>query len=162
MARIGMSGKNWRGSKSVLISWAISMGIVASPAVWAQTDEVLAEERRAQVSTEELTPVTENEERPTGFTPRLALSANFSWVHSDNVVGALDGHNITLGYIVSGGNIFLSENRLHEWQTALLWQLGLVRTPAFDDFIKNTDLIDFRTAYLYHLPSVKWLGRFSI
>ncbi|MCP4199101.1 MAG: hypothetical protein GY762_18305, partial [Proteobacteria bacterium] len=48
----------------------------------------------------------------------------------------------------------------HEWDTSIFWQLGFSKTPAIDLLLKSVDTIDFRTAYLYHIPKVPWLGPF--
>ena len=97
----------------------------------------------------------------TGWHPRLKLNGNFALGHSKNVPGNTDGASVQFGALLNGTADYLSTNENHEWTNALLWDLGYTQTPAVKSvWIKSMDRLEFKTAYLYHLPRVKWLGPF--
>jgi len=100
-------------------------------------------------------------EMETGWKPLLKASGNFSLGHNQNVAGNPDGVNLSFGYLINGGLLFLNESKEHEWQNNLAWQLGYMRTPIIDQLIKNADSIDFKSSYLYHIPAVTWMGPFA-
>jgi len=143
-------------------SFAAAAGLLVAGALLLAPDAARAQEPAlgaADLLPEDLTPLGEFEVG-TGWTRLLKASGNLAMAHNRNVVGSVDGTNLTLGYLINGGLAYLNETREHEWQNSLDWQLSYTRTPAFDLFLKNIDALDFQTAYLYHIPSAPWLGPF--
>ncbi len=104
---------------------------------------------------------TVEEGRKPGWSPSLKASANVAFNHNRSVVGNADGQTWTLGTLVNGGLGFLSDNRHHELALDLNWNLGYTRTPIVDRFVKSQDELNLEAAYLYHFPSVEWLGAFA-
>ena len=95
-----------------------------------------------------------------GWHPLLVLSGNFALGQTKNVPGTADGVIYNFGYLLNSGIGYLSDNREHEWLNTLKMQLGFSRTAVVDAVVKSLDTIDFKTSYLYHLPSVPWMGPF--
>jgi len=95
-----------------------------------------------------------------GWHPLLKASGNFALAQTSNVPGAPDGVTLSLGYLINAGLGYVSDNKKHEWSNTLNMQLQYTRTPVVDAFTKNLDSIDLRSAYLYHIPKVPWLGPF--
>lgn len=95
-----------------------------------------------------------------GWHPLLVLSGNFALGQTKNVPGTANGVIYNFGYLLNSGIGYLSDNREHEWLNSLKMQLGFSRTEVADAVVKSLDAIDFKTSYLYHLPSVPWLGPF--
>ena len=96
----------------------------------------------------------------TGWHPQLRLSGNFALAKNRNVPGAIEGSVLNFGYMLNGAADYLSYDQKHEWLSSLNMNLGFSRTEALGLVTKNLDTIDFKTSYLFHIPSVKWLGPF--
>ena len=105
-------------------------------------------------------PAPPAEGTPTGWHPMLKAAANVSFSHNNNVVGNVDGANWNIGSMINGGLGYLSPGG-HSWENTLKWQLTYAQTPTFDRLIKSVDALDFFSTYLYHLPSLKWLGPYA-
>ena len=95
-----------------------------------------------------------------GWHPRLKFNGNFALGHSENVPGNNNGTSVQLGTMLNATADYLGSRKNHEWTNSLLWELGYSKTPVVDVWIKSIDQIDFRTAYLYHLPKLQWAGPF--
>lgn len=122
------------------------------------TSAALAQESGPKVIPEKAEGVTVADK--TGWNPYLKLNANFALGQSKNSPGAPDGVSLQLGYIINAKLDYLSPTKRHEWATGLGLELAFTRTPVVDTFIKSVDKIDFRSAYLFHIPKVPWLGPF--
>ncbi len=81
----------------------------------------------------------------------------FSFSDTQKVVGQLDGTTINLGVKVDG-HIDVIQNE-HEWRNSVLINAGMTKTPAIPEFIKNTDLLQIESIYLYHVRP--WIGPFA-
>lgn len=95
-----------------------------------------------------------------GWKPLLKVSANLAFGHSDNVVGMVDGATWTMGLLLNSGLSYQSESG-HEWANTLNYQISFNKTPLLEDFVKNIDVFDFTSSYLYHIPGVTWFGPFA-
>ena len=100
------------------------------------------------------------EGRKAGWHPMLKASFTLAFNDNKNVVGVDEGSSYNTGLIINGGLDYLSEGG-HLWANALKWQLNYTQTPIIDKFYKSLDLFDFNSAYLYKLPSIKWLGPYA-
>ena len=96
----------------------------------------------------------------TGWHPHLKVAGNMALGQSKNTPGTPDGVSLQLGYIIGANLDYLSPSQKHEWANALGLELAYTRTPVVDAFVKSVDRIDFRSAYLFHIPRVPWLGPF--
>lgn len=101
----------------------------------------------------------EKAEEPDGWTFRLEVGSNVSVSSASNVVGSVEGTTYQIGFLVNG------EARLkagqHEWNNTLALNHQQTKTPSIDPFVKTADNLELRSMYLYHLPSVPWLGPFA-
>jgi hypothetical protein len=95
-----------------------------------------------------------------GWHPLLKTSGTLSYANSRDVVGQADGSTWNLGYILSGQLIYLSKDG-HEWKNDLGWMLNFVKTPLVDKFSKSLDNFEISSAYMYHIPKVKWIGPYG-
>ncbi len=101
----------------------------------------------------------EAEKRPEGWSYKLNLGFNFSLSHSSNVVGVEDGSTISVGGALDGEANFKSGQ--HEVLNRLGIQHTQSKNPAIDEFVKTVDNLEFRSMYMYSLPSIPWLGPFA-
>ncbi|MFO8071162.1 MAG: DUF3078 domain-containing protein [Polyangia bacterium] len=138
---------------------ALAVGVSAAGAAAAQEDE--APEGAPDLIPKDVVDTESDEEVEAGWHPTLRVSGNLALGHNKGVVGSPDGTNLTLGYMINGKVDYMDESLQHEWKNKLLWQLGYTRTPAFDTMIKNSDVLDLKSAYLYHIPDLSWLGPFA-
>jgi len=95
-----------------------------------------------------------------GWQGGLKLNGTFALAQSSGVPGTTDGVNISLGYLLNSDVGYLSKGGTHEWANALSLELGYTRSSTLEKFVKSLDRIDFRTAYLYHIPAIPWFGPF--
>ncbi len=131
----------------------VLMTLLASGAAHAQEKgAVLADEKVVKV-------VTGEEKKPDGWTLGMELGANFSFSNSSRVVGQPDGSTIQLG-VVFGANADLRVGQ-HEWQNKLAFNNTWSQSPQIDTFLKTVDNLELRSAYLYSLKSVPWLGPYA-
>ncbi len=100
-------------------------------------------------------------EKPTGFNPRLAVSASLNFNHANNVVGVDNGLTFNGGFLLDGGFYYLGEKRQHEWITSMTWGMGYTRTPTLPVFFKSLDALNVETMYLWHTPKAPWFGPFA-
>lgn len=138
---------------------ALAAGVLAAGAAAAQEDE--APEGAPDLIPEDVVGTESDEEVEAGWHPMLKASGNLALGHNKSVVGNPDGTNLTLGYLINGKADYMDDTLQHEWKNKLLWQLGYTRTPTIDLMVKSADVLDVKTAYLYHLPSAPWLGPFA-
>ncbi len=95
-----------------------------------------------------------------GWHPMLKASLTLAFSDNQKVVGVDEGSSYNTGLIINGGLEFLSEGG-HLWTNSLKWQLNYTQTPVIDKFYKSLDQFDFNSAYLYKIPSIKWLGPYA-
>jgi hypothetical protein len=93
-----------------------------------------------------------------GWQLRLMVGATGSYNHSRKVVGSVDGAMIQLGLLLDGGADLVHGQ--HIWENALAIKQTQTRTPQIEPFIKSADELTLKTTYIYHLPSIDWLGPF--
>jgi len=124
----------------------------------AQDEEAPVE---SKVNIQGVDVTSDVDEKETGWDPLLKASGNFSLGHNQNMPGNPDGLSMSLGYLINGGMDYLNDTREHEWMNTLMWQLGYAQTPAIEKFVKNMDMIDLKSSYLYHIPSISWMGPFA-
>lgn len=105
-------------------------------------------------------PEAPAEEKALGWDPMLKMSGSIAFSHNRKVVGNPDGANWNLGLLLNSGLDFLNEGG-HSWINTLKWQLNYTQTSVIDRFIKSLDALEFTSTYLYHIPSIKWLGPFA-
>jgi hypothetical protein len=114
--------------------------------------------------TKQGTLVIKNEgesKRPPGFTPGLAIGAQFQVADSRAVVGQADGTSVTLGSAIDG--VLEFNQGPHEWRSMVVAGVGVSRTPAVERFIKTRDSLEAETIYLYHvLPAFGPFGRVAM
>ena len=97
----------------------------------------------------------ENESNP-GWHVQLDLGASVSLSGNDNVVGQPDGLSWTLGANVGVAGGY--RKGPHDWLNKLGIQLQFSNTPPLEEFIKSTDLFEFRSTYYYR--ALDWVGPF--
>lgn len=94
-----------------------------------------------------------------GWKKKIDLGASFSVSQNSNVVGSSDGTSLALGATVKTTFDWVRGN--HEWLNAFNVQEIFSYTSSIDEFVKTTDDVNLRSAYLYHLSSLPWLGPFG-
>ena len=94
-----------------------------------------------------------------GWSRKARIGGTFSYSHSDNFVGALDGSTFQAGFMTDA--TFNLNNDRSSWENILKIQLTQSRTPAISDFIKSLDNFDFQTTYYYRLKDPSWIGPFA-
>ena len=129
---------------------AIAIGFIG-----AMTGSALADDP-PDVTPEDVEKKMEAKKKPDGWTYGLKLGANFSFGHSSNVVGTMDGINIQLGALLDGFVRLVSGP--HEWMAGLTFKHSQTKTPALDSFVKSADSFGVKTLYLYRIPSLQWMG----
>lgn len=98
----------------------------------------------------------EDEERQ-GFDGLLSIGANLNFTSNSNVVGQVDGYSTLFGLSLKGGLDYLYKK--HEVRNTLSIQESFARTPVIDEFVKNSDVVEFESLYNYFF--LKWLGAFG-
>lgn len=106
--------------------------------------------------TEKMTAVPDTAQ---GWSRKARIGGTFSYSHSDNFVGALDGSTFQAGF-VTDATFNLNRDR-SSWENILKIQLTQSRTPAISDFIKSLDNFDFQTTYYFRLKDPSWIGPFA-
>lgn len=96
---------------------------------------------------------------PDGWTLKVELGLNGALTNTANVVGADDGNTVQFGIAVKGQAALRAGD--HEWRNELAIAHAQTQTPALPVFVKGTDQLDVSSMYLYHIPSIPWLGPFA-
>ncbi|MCA9546629.1 MAG: hypothetical protein KC613_19625 [Myxococcales bacterium] len=131
----------------------VMAGLLAAGAASAQEKgQIVADENIAKA-------VTGENKKPDGWDIGAELGATFSFSNSNRVVGQPDGSTIQLG-VLFGANADLRAGQ-HEWQNSLTFNNTWSQSPQIDSFLKTVDNLELRTAYLYSLKSVPWLGPYA-
>jgi hypothetical protein len=94
-----------------------------------------------------------------GWKKKIDLGASFSLSQNSNVVGSTDGTSLAMGATVKSAFDWARGN--HEWLNKFNVQEIFTYTSSLEEFVKTTDEIKLRSAYLYHISSIPWLGPFG-
>ncbi len=110
-------------------------------------------------STTEFVPEEKQQksEDPEGVDGMLSISANFNLVSNNNVVGQPNGFSTLFGLGLTGGVDYISGK--HELRNTLRINESWARTPAIEQFVKNTDNLELESLYNYFVA--KWTGAFA-
>jgi len=118
----------------------------------------------AQVVSDDVTEIVPDgaiksldDESRKGFDGMLSISANLNLASNSNVVGQDDGFSTLFGLSLVGGLDYLYKR--HEVRNTLKISESWARTPVLDEFIKNTDVLEFESLYNYFL--LDWAGLFG-
>lgn len=135
----------------VVALWAVLAGVPASEA---------QDTRQVSEAPKDVTEkMTAGPDTTQGWSRKARIGGTFSYSHSDNFVGALDGSTFQAGF-VTDATMNLNNDR-SSWENILKIQLTQSRTPAISDFIKSLDNFDFQTTYYYRLKDPSWIGPFA-
>ena len=140
-----------------LRKWTGSLAIAL--VAWMSTTVALADDTNPDYIPEAVEGV--EPDKPTGFNPRLAVSAGLNFNHANNVVGVDNGLTFNGGFLLDGGFYYLDEKRQHEWITSITWGMGYTRTPTLPVFFKSLDALNFKTMWMWHTPKAPWFGPFA-
>jgi hypothetical protein len=94
-----------------------------------------------------------------GWKKKIDLGASFSLSQNSNVVGSTDGTSLAMGATIKSSFDWARGN--HEWLNTFNIQEIFTYTSSLEEFVKTTDEIKLRSAYLYHISSLPWLGPFG-
>jgi hypothetical protein len=118
----------------------------------------------AQVVSDDVTEIVPDgdiksldDESRKGFDGMLSIGANLNLASNSNVVGQDDGFSTLFGLSLVGGLDYLYKR--HEVRNTLKISESWARTPVLDEFVKNTDLLEFESLYNYFL--LDWAGLFG-
>jgi len=98
-----------------------------------------------------------DDESRKGFDGMLSIGANLNLASNSNVVGQDDGFSTLFGLSLVTGLDYLYKR--HEVRNTLKISESWARTPVLDEFIKNTDVLEFESLYNYFL--LDWMGLFG-
>lgn len=98
-------------------------------------------------------------EKVDGWALQLQVGLNLSLSDSRAVPGIEDGTTYQLGGAIKGSARLLSGD--HEWRNTLDITHSRTSAPPLDEFIKSADDATLKSMYLYHIPSIPWLGPFA-
>lgn len=98
-----------------------------------------------------------DDESRKGFDGMLSIGANLNLASNSNVVGQDDGFSTLFGLSLVTGLDYLYKR--HEVRNTLKISESWARTPVLDEFIKNTDVLEFESVYNYFL--LDWMGLFG-
>ncbi len=118
----------------------------------------------AQVVSDDVTEIVPDgdiksldDESRKGFDGMLSIGANLNLASNSNVVGQDDGFSTLFGLSLVGGLDYLYKR--HEVRNTLKISESWARTPVLDEFVKNTDVLEFESLYNYFL--LDWAGLFG-
>ncbi len=111
------------------------------------------------VAGKEEIPTTETERKEDGLHYLLNGTANFSFSHNRRVVGQPDGTSFNFGILVNSKLDLYWQ--AHLWLNSILLEHQQTKTPTLHPWVKTLDRFEIRSAYLYRIPSVPWLGPFA-
>ena len=94
-----------------------------------------------------------------GWRPLFSIGASISFSDSRKVVGAQDGSTWNIGPMLDVGADYLGLE--HEWRNLLTIRHVQTKTPAIEEFVKTVDSLVLDSIYLYHSPSLPWIGPFA-
>lgn len=94
-----------------------------------------------------------------GWKKKIDLGASFSLSQNSNVVGSTNGTSLAMGATIKSAFDWSRGN--HEWLNSFNVQEIFTYTSSLEEFVKTTDEIKLRSAYLYHISSLPWLGPFG-
>ncbi len=98
-----------------------------------------------------------DDESRKGFDGMLSIGANLNLASNSNVVGQDDGFSTLFGLSLVSGLDYLYKR--HEVRNTLKVSESWARTPVLDEFVKNTDVLEFESLYNYFL--LDWAGLFG-
>lgn len=127
---------------------ALGLGLLASQAHAADDQKDLVPDKVEAVKVVKL-----------GWKPRISVGATIAFSDNRKVVGAQDGGTWNIGPLLDAGLDFYGEE--HEWRNSLSIRHVQTKTPSISEFIKTADSFIFDSIYLYHSPSLPWLGPFA-
>jgi hypothetical protein len=94
-----------------------------------------------------------------GWKKKIDLGASFSLSSNSSVVGSTEGTTLAMGATIKSS--FDWARGSHEWLNSFNLQEIFTYSSSIDEFVKTTDEIKLRSAYLYHISSIPWLGPFG-
>jgi hypothetical protein len=151
------------GLKRIVLGVVTVMGLalaLAPGVAAAQTEAEKAKESAgAPKDIAEKAQKKPEEKPPEGWSRKLSLGGTFSFSHSSNVVGSVDGTNLQIGLVLDGSAI-LRHDQL-TWENLLKVQLTQSRTPVIDDFVKSADNFELQSTLLYRLRQPDWMGPYG-
>lgn len=133
--------------KNLSLCLVTGAAILAAMPAFAQDTQFVPDEDIALI---------EDEERQ-GFDGLLTIGANLNFTSNSNVVGQSDGYSTLFGLSLKGGLDYLYKK--HEIRNTLSIQESFARTPVIDEFVKNSDVLEFESLYNYFF--LKWVGAFG-
>lgn len=94
-----------------------------------------------------------------GWDGRMTVGGSFSLANNHRMIGQTDGTALTLGVQLDGGLDYIRD--VHELRNTLKVNELFSLTPAVDQLVKTSDVLDFQSIYLYHLRRLPWFGPFG-
>lgn len=102
------------------------------------------------------TDISRTTGKPEGWSYAVTLAANLNVSSNRDVVGQMDGNSVLFGGTFLGGVYYLRGP--HELLNTLALAEAYSRTPAIDDLVKSTDLVELQILYNYFVND--WTGPF--
>lgn len=137
-----------RGPRSLGAALVVAASLLATTAAVAQPNtnaEYVPEEEQAKSGAEE------------GVDGMLSLSANINLASNKDVVGQPDGFSTLFGLGVTAGLDYIHDR--HELRNTIKITESFARTPALEQFVKNSDSLELESLYNYFLAS--WTGAYG-
>lgn len=136
-----------------LLALALLVPLTAS----AQDPDYVSNEEAKKVMADAATD--EKKKKPDGWQLSLQVGLNVSLSDSQGVPGIENGTTYQIGGAIKGNARLISGD--HEWRNSLDITHTRTSAPPLDEFIKSADDLTLKSMYLYHIPSIPWLGPFA-
>lgn len=107
--------------------------------------------------TEYVEEVTFDEEHEDGLRYHLGVEASLNIVSNQNLVGQNDGTSVLLGGGLDGGLDWVKD--AHVIRNTLTYSTSWARTPVIEQFVKNSDALEYEGLYNYYL--LDWVGPYA-
>ncbi len=134
-----------------------ALALLTPLAASAQDPDYVSNEEAKKVLEEQ--KKAEEEKKADGWRLSLQVGLNLSLSDSQGVPGIEDGTTYQVGGAIKGGAKLVSGQ--HEWRNSLDITHTRTSAPPLEEFIKSADDLTLKSMYLYHLPSIPWLGPFA-
>ena len=136
----------------------IALALLVPAAANAQDPDFVSSEEAKEVL-EEAHKKAEEEKPADGWQLSLQVGLNLSLSDSQGVPGIEDGTTYQVGGTVKAGAKLIAGD--HEWRNTLDITHTQTSAPPLDEWIKSADDATLKSMYLYHIPSVPWIGPFA-